>query len=366
MSIKSLHIKNFKSLVDININDIAAFSVFAGSNGSGKSNLFEALEFIRDIIRNGANEAIKKHNGYENIHSHKLKASNAKKFYAKLNIVLGDDLYTYELEVKNLDKKPSIFETIIKNEKEIAKKSIQNNIIINDIKQEIEYSENETILKLISKEAKDLLEFLKSIERYQIDPLKAREADDFSASDVLDAYASNISTVLGNLEKNEEIIEDIMEAMQMIVPGLENVSIEKERLNNKSVLVFKEENIRKRFPAGLISDGTIYALAMLTMIYSNKKGIVLIEEPERGLNPKAISELVELFRDKSKKVNIFINTHSESIVRVTKPNELFLVDKKDGRTEIKNVQHSFPDYDYTKMDVDKMWMSNMFDGGLPW
>ncbi|MBN2824712.1 MAG: AAA family ATPase [Campylobacterales bacterium] len=366
MSIKSIRIKNFKSIIDVSIENITTFCVFAGSNGSGKSNIFEALEFIRDVVRSGANEAIKKHNGYENIHSHKLKASNAKKFYAKLVVEINNDNYIYELEIKNFDRLPSLFETVIKNDQEIAKKSIQNNILINENIQDIEYSENETILKLVSKEAKDLLEFLKSIERYQIDPIKAREADDFSASEVLDSSASNISTVLTNLEKNSTIMEEIMEAMQMIVPGLENVFIEKERLNNKSILVFKEENVWKRFPAGLISDGTIYALAMLTIIYSNQKGIVLIEEPERGLNPKAISELIELFRDKSNRVNIFINTHSESVVRVTKANELFLVDKKDGKTEIKNAQKSFPNYDYSKMSIDSMWMSNMFDGGLPW
>lgn len=366
MSIKSLKIKNFKSIVQVDIKKIPNFSVFAGSNGSGKSNIFEALEFIRDVVRNGAKEAIKHHNGYENIHSHKLRDANAKKFYTKMEIVLGEDSYSYELEIKELDKAPSIYETVIKNSVEIAKKSIQNNIFINGNKQEIDYSKNETILKLISKDAQALLEYLISIERYQIDPVKAKEADDFYASDVLYKDASNISTVLGKLEKDTTIAEEIIETMQMIVPGLEKVTIETEKLNNKSVLVFKEDSVKKRFPAGLISDGTIYALAMLTIIYSNKQGMVLIEEPERGLNPKAIAEIVEFFRDKSENFNIFINTHSESIVRATKPDELFLVDKKDGKTEIKNVKQTYPKYDYSSMDVDRMWMSNMFDGGLPW
>ncbi len=366
MSIKLLHVKNFKSIVDIKIEDISNFSVFAGSNGSGKSNLFEALEFIRDVIRNGAKEAIKNHGGYENIHSHKLRDSNAKKFYTKLEVDINSDFFTYELEIKELNKTPSIFETITKNGNELAKKSSLQNIFINGNKQDIDYSENETILKLISKDAKVLLEYLISIERYQIDPVKAREADDFSTSDVLYKDASNISTVLNRLEKDSITSEEIIETMQMIVPGLEKVFIEKEKLNNKSVLVFKEDSVKKRFPAGLISDGTIYALAMLTIIYSNKQGIVLIEEPERGLNPKAITELVEFFREKSKNFNIFINTHSESIVRVTKPDELFLVDKKEGKTIIKNAKQSFPNYDYSKMDMDKMWMCNMFDGGLPW
>lgn len=366
MSLKSLHIKNFKSIVDVQINNISNFSVFAGSNGSGKSNLFEALEFIRDVIRNGATEAVKKHNGYENIHSHKLRDKNAKRFFAHLKLEFDDEYYEYELEIKDLNKIPAIFETVTKNGSEIAKKSILQNIFINGNKQEIEYSANETILKLISKEAKSLLEFLKSIERYQVDPVRAKEADDYFANDTLDPNASNLSTVLAKLEKDDDIREEIIETMQMIVPGLEKVTIEKETLNNKSVIVFKEEGVTKRFPAGLISDGTIYALAMLAIIYSNQNGIVLIEEPERGLNPKAIAELVEFFRDKSDRFNIFINTHSESIVRATKPQELFLVDKKDGRTVIKNVKAAFPNYDYSKMDVDKMWMSNMFDGGLPW
>lgn len=366
MILKSLRIKNFKSIVQIDIKEISNFSVFAGSNGSGKSNIFEALEFIRDVVRNGAKEAIKHHNGYGNIHSHKLKDANAKKFYTKMEVLVGEDSYSYELEIKELDKIPSIYEVIVKNGTEIAKKSTQNNIFINGNKQEVDYSKNETILKLISKDAKDLLEYLTSIERYQIDPIKAKEADDFYASEILYKDASNISTVLGKLEKDNAISEEIIDIMQMIVPGLEKVTIEKEKLNNKSVLMFKEDSVKKRFPAGLTSDGTIYALALLTIIYSNKKGIVLIEEPERGLNPKAIAELIEFFRDKSESFNIFINTHSESIVRVTNPNELFLVDKRDGKTEIKNAKQSYPKYDYSIMDVDRMWMSNMFDGGLPW
>ena len=83
MEIKSIEIKNFKSIVNIKIDNISNFSVFAGANGCGKSNFFEALEFVRDVVRNGGQEAIKKHNGYENIHSHKLRDINAKNYFEK-------------------------------------------------------------------------------------------------------------------------------------------------------------------------------------------------------------------------------------------------------------------------------------------
>ena len=366
MGIKSIEIKNFKSIVNIKIDNISNFSVFTGANGCGKSNFFEALEFIRDVVRNGATEAIKKHNGYENIHSHKLRDVNAKKFFAKFDIEIENKTFNYELEIRDLNKKPILIETVIKNSIEIAKKTSHQNLFIHGNKVEIECSSNETILKLVSKEAKELLDFLSSIERYQIDPNKAREADEYFASEILDTNASNLTTVLSKLEKDSLNSEQIIETKSMIVPGLEKIKIEKERLSNKTIVTFKEEAISKKFPAGLVSDGTIYALAMLVIIYSNKNGIILIEEPERGLNPKAIAELIEFFRERSELFNIFVNTHSESIVRVTKPKELFLVDKKDGKTKIRNIKKSFPNYDYTKIDIDKMWMSNMFNGGLPW
>ncbi len=365
MSLQSLYIRNFKSIVNTKIDDIPNFAVFAGTNGSGKSNLFEVLEFIRDVIRSGAQHATKKHNGYENIHSHKLKGENAKRFKAVLKFEIKEQTYKYEMEIKQWNKQPILYETIIKNGQELAKR-VSKKLFITEKEQEISYSSDETILKLVSKEAKDLLEYISAIERYQIDPNKAKEADDYFENDTLDSYASNLTTVLSKIEKESFIREDIEELMQMIVPGLEKIKIEKERLNNKTVVTFKEEGTRKKFPAGLISDGTIYALAMLVIVYSNKNGIIMIEEPERGLNPKAIAELVNIFRDKSDLFNMFINTHSESIVRVTKPKELYIVNKVDGKTKIKNVHKAFPDYDYEVMNMDKMWMTNLFDGGLPW
>ena len=45
MRIKKIQIKNFKSLVDFELEDLKPFCAFVGPNASGKSNIFEALEF---------------------------------------------------------------------------------------------------------------------------------------------------------------------------------------------------------------------------------------------------------------------------------------------------------------------------------
>src|ERR1700761_1901652 len=51
MKIKKLQIKNFKSLVDFELEDLKSFCAFVGPNASGKSNIFEALEFMNYVVR---------------------------------------------------------------------------------------------------------------------------------------------------------------------------------------------------------------------------------------------------------------------------------------------------------------------------
>jgi AAA15 family ATPase/GTPase len=51
MRIKQLHIRNFKSLVDFKLENLPAFAAIVGPNASGKSNIFEALEFTNYVCR---------------------------------------------------------------------------------------------------------------------------------------------------------------------------------------------------------------------------------------------------------------------------------------------------------------------------
>lgn len=51
MRIKKLHIRNFKSLVDFQLENLPSFAAFVGPNASGKGNIFEALEFTNYLCR---------------------------------------------------------------------------------------------------------------------------------------------------------------------------------------------------------------------------------------------------------------------------------------------------------------------------
>lgn len=173
--------------------------------------------------------------------------------------------------------------------------------------------------------------------------------------------------MLAAIEKDDDARTQITEWMELLVPGMYKILTEQQHLDGRTVIKFQEHGTRGSFPANLISDGTIYALCIMVAVISRAKGygITLIEEPERGIHPKAITELVQLMRDNATPEHpVFVTTHSESLVRASTRDELWLANKEDGKTNMKNAaQHSG---DLGSLNLDTAWLMNVFGGGLPW
>ncbi len=89
-----------------------------------------------------------------------------------------------------------------------------------------------------------------------------------------------------------------------------------------------KKELIKPFTKDLISDGTYNILCLLTAVFqSDEPQFLCIEEPENGLNPYVIETLVDLFRSacEDKGHYIWLNTHSQTLVRALKEEELILV-----------------------------------------
>ena len=58
MRIERIRIRNFKTLQNIDIEDVPAFCVLVGANGVGKSTLFDVFGFLRDCLKDNVRQAI--------------------------------------------------------------------------------------------------------------------------------------------------------------------------------------------------------------------------------------------------------------------------------------------------------------------
>ncbi|MCK5741527.1 MAG: AAA family ATPase [Chlorobi bacterium] len=369
MSIKRIFISGFKSIESIELTDVSDFTAFAGANGAGKSNFFDALCFVSMIIKIGAVDAIRKYGGYSQIHCLKKRGTGARTFRFSIEIEIEKKLWEYNLELKKMDSDPTITEKLITDGIEIfsRKAGAFPQFKQKDKEKELlDFPKSRSSLMFAF--SLPIYLWLTNINVYRIDPLGAKIPDSaFTDNTELDKNGHNVATILASLEKDNEFRETIMEWMEIIVPGLKKVSTENMRLDGRTALTFSETGTKAKFPANLISDGTVYTLCILTAVLSrsSRLGLTLIEEPERGINPKAVAQIVELMRDNSNVSNpIWVTTHNETLVRSSKPEELIVVDKIDGKTQFKYGRDSADVVG--DMPLDKAWLSNFLGGGLPW
>ena len=216
-----------------------------------------------------------------------------------------------------------------------------------------------------------MIKLLKNLHVHRIDPIGAKEPDKSDLDPAqLDRKGHNLASVLHRLEGDLEIREEIRDWMEMIVPGIEDIKTERQKQDDRTALQFKEEGTRRHFPAHLVSDGTMYALYLLVAALDvpSGGGMTLIEEPERGLHPMAIRELIDLMRQQASPENpIWLTTHSESVVRALKLSELILVDKIGGRTTMRPADSgNISQEDLVPLGLDQVWLSNLLAGGIPW
>ena len=74
MTIRRIHIENFKSFSEIDIG-LTGFNVVIGSNAAGKSNFISVFKFLRDIARHGIINAVAMQGGIEYLRNAKIGTS---------------------------------------------------------------------------------------------------------------------------------------------------------------------------------------------------------------------------------------------------------------------------------------------------
>ena len=325
MALEKIHIKNFKSLVDVEIVKPNPFTVFVGPNASGKSNIFEAVEFYTYVIKYGSDEAIHLFQGKESI----INFNNTNPEF-----IIKFDLFGQETYIR------------------ADKYKLQPEIVRLDIE---ELSQKE-------ESAMPQMPFFKGYSKIFIknsEQVKIPDKGDFKLS----TDVKNLEKVLKRILQYPEIREELTELLSFLIPDFKNLEIRSDELSGSNSLLIYEKHTNKPFPRHLISDGTFNIIALLTAVFqSDKPQFLCIEEPENGIHPEAIKELVYFFREQCEEKGhyIWLTTHSQSLVSVLKPEEIIVVDKIKGETKIKQFQGK----NLHGLQMDEAWLSNVLSGGL--
>lgn len=315
--IENIKIKNYKALVDLEIDKPDNFLVFVGANGAGKTTIFEALDFFNHSYKVLDDEVFNIFGSEENIINYNQQEKGINNF--EIKIQLTDDLYKVKFDGRTLKKD-----------------------------------------NLLNKK------FITSFSRIFIDNTK-RAKNRLNSRTKLNLDAENIAKILSNIFKNEDAKNDFLSQIGLFVPGLKNIDVVTDQLTGKSEILVYEKATKKPFKGTLISEGTYYIMALLALIYqTEEQQFICIEEPEVGLNPYVLKELVKFFREitKEEKNYIWISTHSPTLISLLQEEELIIVnkDKKTGQTKLLQYKKG----DFNGKRADEAWLTNELKGGLPW
>ncbi|WP_437626955.1 AAA family ATPase [Sorangium sp. So ce1151] len=88
----------------------------------------------------------------------------------------------------------------------------------------------------------------------------------------------------------------------------------------------------KSVPAALMSEGMLYFLAFLASSHADRAPVLLVEEPENGLHPSRIGEVMSVLREMSRTTQVLIATHSPLVVNELSGSEVTVVvrDEEQG------------------------------------
>jgi len=306
--------RNFREL-DVHLSD-RVFIV--GPNASGKSNLLDALRFLRDIAKpgGGLQRAISQRGGLSKIRC--LAARRDPEVEIAVELSEGSEVkWRYEIGIAQQPRgyrQPVLtYERVFQGNAQLLARPDQSD------KQD-EERRTQTHLEQIgsNQQFREVARFFESIRYLHLVPQFLRAADSAQSNAAADDPfgRSFLETVVRTPEKTRKRrLAQIEKALKEAVPQLKDLGVTKDETGiphlEATYTHWRPNAGRQR--EDQFSDGTIRLIGLFWSLLDGDAPL-LLEEPELSLHNSIVSKLPSLFyrlqRTKKTKRQIFVSTHS--------------------------------------------------------
>jgi predicted ATPase len=325
-----VRLKNYKSIAACDVT-LGPLSFLVGPNGAGKSNFLDALKFVTDSLRNSPEFALRERGGISEVR--RRSGGHPNHFGLRLDFRLASNAtghYAFRIgarpqggfEIQNEECRVFDPEQVLGDGHYFRIKSGQ-------VEEISEQGPVASIDRLYLVGASGLAHFrpvyeaLSRMGFYNLNPDKIRELQSPNTGELLAPDGSNITSVLGQLERhNPALKQRIEEYLSKVVPGVHGAGVK--AVAHKETLEFRQQVLGSkepwRFLAQNMSDGTVRALGILVALFQYGSGagtrvpFVGIEEPEIALHPAAAGSLLEGLREASRSTQVVVTSHSPDLL----------------------------------------------------
>ena len=180
---------------------------------------------------------------------------------------------------------------------------------------------------------------------------------------------SNLAPYLYFLrEKHQQSYELIRRTTQLAAPFFEDFQLEPLRLNEDKIrLEWRHRGSDAYFDSSSLSDGTLRFMALATLLLqpsSLRPSIIIMDEPELGLHPMAITLFASLVKQASEDTQVVLATQSSLLLDHFSPEDVFVADRVEGATELTRLRSEELKEWLDNYSLGQLWEKNEI-GGRP-
>ena len=180
---------------------------------------------------------------------------------------------------------------------------------------------------------------------------------------------SNLAALLYRLRHKEPTSYDmIVRTVRLVAPFFDDFVLEPQALNEDKIrLEWRHRGSDAYFDASSLSDGSLRFLALATLLLQPadlQPPVILLDEPELGLHPYAITVFCSLVKQRCADTQVVLATQSPLIVDHFEPEDVLVADRVAGRTEISRLEQGRLAEWLQGYSLGELWQKNEF-GGRP-
>jgi predicted ATPase len=351
--IKRLHVKNFLSLRDIDL-ELTQRNVLVGPNMSGKSNLIDCLAFLTRVATSSVRQAFIDRNGFTEIVWKGMPSEQriSISLSYEQNVEHGAPT-NYQYEISILGSQAgfvTIEKEIIVAEKEGRTFTLAE---LTDGQGSIRHLDGREIstttgapnasaleVSIPGWEGMEVKNFIASWRFYKLIPVLMKSVNAAVEQKFLTETGDNFSSWLMTLNtKYPEEFRRLKQAASDALPGLTEILSPPTQFAT-TFLLTKERHLNTPVNIWRMADGEIAFLGLLSLILAPPQlsaPLFCIEEPESHLHPRLIDTLVEVWSQVqlewgADSSQVILTTHSPQVVDRMKLEDLVVLERAEGET----------------------------------
>lgn len=372
--IRSVRIQGFRSLADCALSDLGMATVLIGPNGAGKSNFIRFFEMMSWMLKSrNLGDFVTRHGGASDQLFGGSETTTRIKATISLQTKAGLNDYEFELGHGHPDRLIFMNEAFRFSRTDAsASASWQRLESGHPEAQIVEAAQASEYASDVNRTtARTIVHLLRDCAVYQFhdtsDTSSFKKRWDASDSNYLRSHGGNLAAVLHRLEQEDvKRFNLICRHIARILPVFERFEIEESY--GKVLLRWKARGMDQTLGPHLTSDGSLRFFALVTLLNlpsAMLPGVLLLDEPELGLHPAAISLVGDMIKSLATERQIIVATQSPLLVDLFDLNEIIVLEMEDEKTQFRALpQAEYQHWLDSNFTTGELWRKNVF-GGRP-